>query len=100
MNQEAGKPARSIAARLLQKAEEKEANYREQCWALGSLYLAGSDTPEKFSSQILMYAQPLIHIPWPYLDADALPSTAWHSHGLPTVLLGCYLPRKHRNVLF
>jgi hypothetical protein len=77
MNQEAGKPARSIAARLLQTAEEQEANYREQYWALGSLYLASSDT-QKFSSQILMYAQPLIRIPWPYLDADALPSTVWH----------------------
>ncbi|KAF8957829.1 cytochrome P450 [Flammula alnicola] len=54
-NLEAGKPARSIAARLLQKPEEQEADYREQYWALGSFYLAGSDT-QNVSSQILFMA--------------------------------------------
>jgi hypothetical protein len=71
MSQEAGKPARSIAARLLQNREEQEANYREQYWALGALYLAGSDT-QNISSQILMYARLLIHLSLQYLDVDAL----------------------------
>ena len=77
MNQEAGKPARGIAARLLQKSEEQEADYRKQYWALGSFYLAGSDT-QNVSSQILMYAQVLIYLSLSYLDADALPSAVWH----------------------
>ncbi|KAK7043902.1 hypothetical protein VNI00_008068 [Paramarasmius palmivorus] len=54
-NLEAGRPARSIAARLLQKPEEQEADYREQYWGLGSFYLAGSDT-QSVSSQILIMA--------------------------------------------
>ncbi|KJA16708.1 hypothetical protein HYPSUDRAFT_47078 [Hypholoma sublateritium FD-334 SS-4] len=54
-NLEAGKPARSIAARLLQRPEEQEADYREQYWGLGSFYLAGSDT-QSVSSQILFMA--------------------------------------------
>ncbi|ESK83069.1 cytochrome p450 [Moniliophthora roreri MCA 2997] len=54
-NLEAGRPANSIAARLLQKPEEQESDYREQYWALGSFYLAGSDT-QSVSSQILIMA--------------------------------------------
>ena len=52
--QEAGNPARGIAARLLQNPEEHGANYREQYWGLGSFFLAGSDT-QSISSEILLY---------------------------------------------
>ncbi|KZT04209.1 cytochrome P450 [Laetiporus sulphureus 93-53] len=53
-NFEGGKPAASIAARLLQSQSEVEADYREQYWALGSFYLAGSDTQSIATQSFIM----------------------------------------------
>lgn len=52
-NFEAGRPAKSIAARLLE-SQDSECDYREQYWALATFYLAGSDT-QSIASQSLMY---------------------------------------------
>ncbi|KAF9455804.1 cytochrome P450 [Collybia nuda] len=53
-NFEAGRPAKSIAARLLE-TQESECDYREQYWALAAFYLAGSDT-QSIASQSLILA--------------------------------------------
>ncbi|TFY62803.1 hypothetical protein EVJ58_g3641 [Rhodofomes roseus] len=53
-NLQAGLPARGIAARLLQYQHETEADYREQYWALGSFYLAGSDTQSIMAHSLIM----------------------------------------------
>ncbi|KAF9265165.1 cytochrome P450 [Marasmius fiardii PR-910] len=71
-NYESGKPAKGIAARLLQKEskggdsrekittgggedDDGEPDYREQYWALATFYLAGSDT-QSIASQSLVLA--------------------------------------------
>ncbi|KAF9255704.1 cytochrome P450 [Marasmius fiardii PR-910] len=71
-NYESGKPAKGIAARLLERESkggdkrekittggdedaDGEPNYREQYWALATFYLAGSDT-QSIASQSLFLA--------------------------------------------
>ncbi|KAJ3567899.1 hypothetical protein NP233_g6061 [Leucocoprinus birnbaumii] len=58
-NYEAGKPAKSVAARVLE-SQDTDCDYREQYWsdehqALASFYLAGSDT-QSIASQSLILA--------------------------------------------